>query len=264
MPIQPNGSKVPLFCVHAVGGDVIFYEQLARALGPDQPFYAIRSSLITREDQTKTTVEELASIYVSEMRAFFPQGPYYIGGASYGGLIAFEMARQLQAQGVPPALLVMFDTQVPGSEEIVPPTARASTFWQNLRSEGLPYLVRKAEVKRKYWGENLTRRGKIAACATLRLMGRRLPVSLRYFEIEEAHLQAILHYKFEPYEGKITVIRAEDRGPEVLGKREDPTLGWGKLAGSLEMIDVPTRHMFMLFDPYVTTFAATLKSLLAR
>lgn len=60
------------------------------------------------------------------------------------------------------------------------------------------------------------------------------------------------------------MIRAEDRGPEVLGKREDPTLGWGKLAGSLEMIDVPTRHMFMLFDPYVTTFAATLKSLLAR
>lgn len=264
VPIQPNGSKIPLFCVHAVGGDVIFYEQLARALGPDQPFYAIRSVLITREDQTKTTVEELASIYVSEMRAFYPQGPYYIGGASYGGLIAFEMARQLQAQGVPPALLIMFDTQVPGSEEIVPPTARASTFWQNLRSEGLPYLIRKAEVKRKYWGENLTRRGKIAACATLRLMGRRLPVNLRYFEIEEAHFQAILHYKFEPYEGKITVIRAEDRGPEVLGKREDPTLGWGKLAGSLEMIDVPTRHMFMLFDPYVTTFAATLTSLLAR
>jgi acyl transferase domain-containing protein/thioesterase domain-containing protein/acyl carrier protein len=263
VPIQPNGSRTPLFCVHAVGGDVIFYEQLARALGPEQPFYAIRSALITREDQTRTTIEELASIYVSEMRAFYPQGPYFIGGASYGGLVAFEMAKQLHAQGVPPALLIMFDTSVPNSEEIVPPTARATTFWQNLRQQGVPYLARKAEVKRKYWAEKLDRRAQIAACAAYHLAGRRLPVNLRYFEIDEAHRQALAHYIFRPYEGKITVIRAEDRGPEVLGKREDPTLGWGKLAGTLEMIDVPTRHMFMLFEPYVTTFAARLKTLLA-
>jgi hypothetical protein len=69
----------------------------------------------------------------------------------------------------------------------------------------------------------------------------------------------------EPFPGQITLVRASDRGPEVLGKREDPTLGWGRLAqGGLEVIDVPTRHMHMLFDPYVANFAEMLKPLLAR
>lgn len=261
VPIQPRGTRVPLFCVHAVGGDVLFYEQLAKALGTDQPFYAIRSALITREDQSKTTVEELASIYVSEMRAFYPQGPYLIGGASFGGLIAFEMARQLDAQGVAPALLLMLDTNVPGSEEIVDTSARASTFWKNLREQGLPYLKDKIRVKGQYWADNLSKRGRVLYCNLHHLLGRKLPVRLRYFEIDEAHRDAIARYKYLPYSGKITVIRAMDRGPEVLGKREDPTLGWGKLAGSLELIDVPTRHMFMLFEPYVTTFAAKLKTI---
>ena len=265
VPIQPNGKRIPLFCVHAVGGDVLFYEQLARALGPDQPFYAFRSALITRENQRQTTVEELASIYVREMREFFPQGPYIIGGASYGGLIAFEMARQMHVQGAPPALLLMFDTSVPGSEEIVDPKDRASTFWRNLRREGAPYLLRKAEVKRRYWGENLARRARTITCSAYRLAGRKLPVDLRYFEIDQAHRDAIARYTFRPCPAKVTLIRAMDRGPEVLGKREHPTLGWGPLAqGGVEIIDVPTLHMYMLFDPYVTTFAETLKTILPQ
>ena len=214
VPIQPNGSRTPCSAFTPSAATLFSTSSWPEHSGPDQPFYAIRSVLINREEQTKTTVEALASIYVSEMRAFFPQGPYFIGGASYGGLVAFEMAKQLHAQGVPPALLVMFDTSVPDSEEIVPPTARASTLWQNIRQKGLPYLARKAEVKCKYWGEKLERRARIAACAAYHLAGRRLPVNLRYFEIDEAHRRALAHYVFRPsYEGKVTVIRAEDRGP---------------------------------------------------
>jgi acyl transferase domain-containing protein/thioesterase domain-containing protein len=263
VPIQPNGSRIPLFCVHAVGGDVLFYEQLARALGPDQPFYAFRSALIAREDQNNTTLEELASIYVKEMREFFPKGPYVIGGASYGGLVAFEMARQMHAQGVAPALLLMFDTSVPGSEERVEVKNRVSTFWRNLRRGGASYLKQKAEVKWRYSEEIMLRRARMAACAVYRLLRMRLPVDLRYFQIDEAHRRALERYTFQPYPGKVTLFRAMDRGPEVLGKREDPTLGWGTLAGGgLEIVDVPTQHMFMLFDPYVTTFVETLKTIL--
>jgi acyl transferase domain-containing protein/thioesterase domain-containing protein len=263
VPIQPNGPRIPLFCVHAVGGDVLFYEQLAKALGPEQPFYAFRSALLNRDDQRETSVEELASIYVREMKEFFPQGPYLIGGASYGGLVAFEMAKQLHAQGAEPAMLLMFDTSVPGSEQPIKPIHRASTFWRNLRSQGLPYLTGKARVKLDYYGEKLWRRARVMACAGYRLAGRRLPVGLRYFEIDEAHRRALERYVFLPYPGKITLMRASDRGPEVLGKREDPDLGWGSLAGGgLDRIDVPTRHMFMLFEPYVGTFAEMLKTIL--
>ncbi|MGA3265029.1 MAG: SDR family oxidoreductase, partial [Terracidiphilus sp.] len=262
-PIQPHGSRIPLFCVHAVGGDVLFYEQLAKALGPDQPFYAFQSPLIAQRDKRETSIEEMASTYIEEMRAFFPQGPYLLGGTSYGGHIAFEMAKQLHAQGVEPGLLVMIDTAVPGHEERVEVMDQVLTFWRNLRQEGVPYLNRKAAVKWKYWWELLLRRVLIAAYTSYRLAGRTPPLRLHYVEVEEAHWQALRDYTFRPYAGKITLMRAVNRGPEVLGKREDLTLGWGSLAGGgLEIHDVPTGHTSMLFAPNVETFAQMLKAVL--
>ena len=263
VPIQPHGSRIPLFCVHAVGGDVLFYEQLGRALAPDQPFYAFQSPLVSRPDIRETSVEELASTYVREMRAFFPQGPYLIGGASYGGLVAFEMARQLYAQGVEPSLLVLFDTAVPGHEQRMGAKDRVSSFLTDLRKQGLPYLIKKAAVKRKYWGEILLRYAEILACFCYRAAGRPLPIRLHYFQMDEAHRQALKRYRFQPYPGKLTLMRAVDRGPEVLSKREEITLGWGPLAeGGLTICDVHTAHMSMLFEPYVGTFVEQLKPLL--
>jgi thioesterase domain-containing protein/acyl carrier protein len=263
VPIQPKGARTPLFCVHAVGGDVIFYEQLARALGTDQPFYAFQSPLVLRRDIRKISIEDMASIYVNEMRSFFPSGPYLIGGASFGGLVAFEMAKQLHALGVEPSLLVLFDASVPGHEEIVKATDQVSSFWRGLRNEGVGYLKGKAIVKRRYWGDNLIRRVRLIACAGFRLIGRSLPVSLHYFQMEEAHKQALTRYVFKSYLGKVTLMRAIDRGAAVLSKREHPTLGWGPLAeGGLEIHDVETGHMSMLFEPYVTAFVEQLRPLL--
>jgi acyl transferase domain-containing protein/thioesterase domain-containing protein len=263
VPIQPNGSRTPLFCVHAVGGDVIFYEQLARALGPDQPFYAFQSPLVSKIETRHVSIEELASMYVREMRSFFPQGPYLIGGASFGGLVAFEMAKQLYAQGAKPRLLVLFDTSIPGNEQRVAAKDRVASFLNGLRKQGATYLTTKAAVKRVYWGDKMLRRLRLIACASHRLVRRRLPVQLHYFQVEEAHKQALTRYSFHPYGGKITLMRAVDRGPEVLGKREDPTLGWARLAeGGLEIHDVETGHMSMLFEPYVEIFVQQLKPLL--
>ena len=83
--------------------------------------------------------------------------------------------------------------------------------------------------------------------------------------MDEAHRRALARYVYQPYAGKITLMRAADRGPEVLGKREDPTLGWGPLAsGGLEIHDVPSQHIYMLFEPHVQQFARTLESLFPK
>jgi amino acid adenylation domain-containing protein len=261
--IQPNGSRIPFFCVHALGGDVIFYEQLARALGNDQPFYAFQSPLVTRADIRETSIEKLASTYVSDLISFFPQGPYLIGGASFGGLVAFEMARQLHALGREPSLLVLFDTAVPGNERHVDVKNQIGRFRDGLLRQGAAYLKNKTLVKSKYWADNLGRRMQLVACACYKIAGRRLPLSLHYFQVGEAHKQAQMRYAFRPYAGKITLMRAVHRGPERLSKFEDSTLGWGVLAGGgLEIHDVDTRHMFMLFEPYVGTFVEQLRPIL--
>jgi len=263
VPIQPQGSNLPFFCVHARGGDVLFYEQLARALGPDQPFYAFQSPLVAQKDVRETTVEELASIYVRDLRAFYPQGPYRIGGASFGGLVAFEMARQLHALGAEPSLLVLYDTAVPGHEQRHENSEKLARFWSRLRREGPGFVGTKLFEKGKSLGEKYHRSLQLMACKGYRRAGRSLPLSLHYIEVEEAHQRAQDRYVLKPYAGKITLIRALQRGPEPLSRTEDASLGWRPLAGGgLEILDVDTRHMFMLFEPYVRTFVESLKPLL--
>ena len=160
-------------------------------------------------------------------------------------------------------MLVLFDTAIPGNEQRVDAIERAAGFLAGLRRQGIAFLKKKTAVKRVYWGDNLLRQFRLLACASHRLVRRQLPVHLHYFQMEEAHKQALTRYTFHPYGGKITLMRAVDRGPEVLGKREDPTLGWSQLAGGgLEIHDIDTGHISMLFDPYVETFVRQLKPLL--
>ena len=264
VPIQPNGSRIPLFCVHAVGGDVLFYQQLAQALGPDQPFYAFQSPLVAEPDRRDITVEEMASLYIKEMRAFFPQGPYLLGAASYGGFVLYEMARQLNELGVVPAAVVMFDVTVPNSGEFFGNQVKIAKFFENIRHGGMRYLWRKTGEKTKYFCEKLMEHAVFpAGVYCYRLMNRPLSAPLRFYWISQGHWHALARYTFKPFPGRIVLVRAIDRGPEVLGVREDPTLGWGKLAGGgIEVIDVPTEHMNMLFEPYVKTFAEKLKAIL--
>ena len=93
---------------------------------------------------SRNYVEELASVYIKEMRSFFPQGPYLIGGGSFGGIVAFEMAQQLYAQGAEPALLVLFDTSAPGSVQRVGTTEKLRGFWQRVQDQGSLILCEKS------------------------------------------------------------------------------------------------------------------------
>lgn len=264
--IQPNGSRIPLFCVHAVGGDVLFYQQLARALGPDQPFYAFQSPLVAQPDRSDITIEEMAELYIREMRAFYPSGPYLLGGASYGGFVLYEMARQLQQQGIMPAAVLMFDVRVPGSGQHFGNTVKLQKFWDNIRQERHRYLSRKIREKSRYFYDNFREVFiyPVVGAAYCKL-GRPLPPALRFHWISRMHWRVLDKYSFKPFPGKITQVRATDRGPEVLGRIDDVTLGWKDLArGGVEIIEVPTQHMVMLFEPYVATFAEILKPLLAE
>ncbi|MBV9573423.1 MAG: hypothetical protein JOY93_05170 [Acidobacteriales bacterium] len=108
--IQANGSRPPFFCMHGAGGNVLIYRDLARHLGPDQPFYGLQSRGLTGISEPLTTIEEMASLYVKEIQKFRPHGPYLLGGYCMGGTIAFEVAQQLRARGEAVPLLALFDT----------------------------------------------------------------------------------------------------------------------------------------------------------
>jgi thioesterase domain-containing protein len=86
------------------------YQKLARYLGEDQPVYGLQAQGLDGKENPLTQVEDMASLYLQEIRTIQPQGPYFLGGLSFGGMVSFEMAQTLHAQGQEVALLALIDT----------------------------------------------------------------------------------------------------------------------------------------------------------
>src|SRR5690606_29056192 len=110
VPIKPHGSKTPLYIVHGGGLNVMPFYSIAKHLDPDQPLYGIQAYGLNGIDKPFTTVEGIAGQYLEEILAQNPDGPFALAGYSFGGLIAFEMAKQLKKMGKEIKALVMFDT----------------------------------------------------------------------------------------------------------------------------------------------------------
>jgi thioesterase domain-containing protein len=150
--IQPDGFRTPFFCIHGAGGNVLCFRSLARHLGPDQPFYGLQSPEPLEDPENPSSIAERAARYLREIRAAQPVGPYFLGGFSFGGRIASEMARQLRTHGEEVGLLALLDAEVPGNlaHELLatPPDAREP----RCRSRGQIVLFRAREVAPEYAG----------------------------------------------------------------------------------------------------------------
>ena len=118
----PRSSSWP-GCAH--DGGVLFWRDLARHLGADQPFYALQAQGLDGRRPPHDRIEEMAAHYIEEIRSLQPEGPYFIGGHCIGGLIAFEMAQQLHRKGERVGLLALFDSYAPRRGR-----ARSSLFYR--------------------------------------------------------------------------------------------------------------------------------------
>jgi FkbH-like protein len=116
VPLQIGDDAPPLFCCHPGNGDAVCYMRLTNALGPDQTVYGFEASGLAPGETMARSVEEMAGAYVKEMVAVRPKGPYYLIGWSFGGALAFEMARQIQAAGGEIGLLAFMDAIAPDAQ----------------------------------------------------------------------------------------------------------------------------------------------------
>ncbi|MYT28603.1 MULTISPECIES: non-ribosomal peptide synthetase [unclassified Streptomyces] len=107
-------AAVPLFCVHPAAGISWVYSGLLRHLPPDQPVYGLQAHGLTEPDATPDSMAEMVRAYLEQVRAVRPHGPYALLGWSFGGLVAHEMAVQLQESGQEVASLVLMDSFPPG------------------------------------------------------------------------------------------------------------------------------------------------------
>ena len=250
--IQPLGTRPPLFCIHALGGNVLNYMPVAQALGADQPCFGLQAPGLDGLTSPLTSIEEMASRYHREIRAHTPNGPYYLCGGSMGGLIAFEIAQQLMAQGETVAFLGLFDTYGPGNSEFEIERHGALGHLRH-RWRDRWERARKLDARGCWnmFGAALQRRLARVRDALLvrwyRRRGEALPHTLRYREIERVHLRANDTYVPLPYHGAITLFRAAEQPDQLAG---GPTLGWYSVAkAGMRVIDLPGTHDTLIEQP---------------
>jgi amino acid adenylation domain-containing protein len=251
VPLKPSGSRYPFFLVHAIGGNVLNYGGLADCMPADQPIYALQAQGLDGQSRAASSVEEMAAHYVRAIGTIQPEGPYYLGGFSAGGLVAFEMARQLQQAGHSVALLSIFDSSIE-------PTFRALVRDRRFAA-AISRLLRISRFNLHYMGrigmwEFLSKKCRNLAMNARILMfdvraeksGGTLLTNSPALPVEEAFLRARSNYNPELYNGGAILFTTKDSD----FYSPDRTLGWGKvIEGNLEVRRLPGNHDNLLDHP---------------
>ncbi|BAZ13567.1 amino acid adenylation domain protein [Calothrix sp. NIES-4071] len=266
IPIQPKGNKPAFFCVHPAGGHVMSYMKLAQYLGNDQPFYGLQAQGFNGE-QPLTRVEDMASVYIQAIQKFQPNGPYYIGGWSFGGVVAYEMAQQLHTMGHKVSLAII-DSYVPilldKNKKIDAPylVGALSRYFGGML--GQDNLVNSNEIKHLNALEQIDYILDKAVEAKILPPSNQSQQARRIVDVLVGTLKATYSYVKQPYPGKVTVFRAREK--HIMAP--DPTLVWVEIftimdAEDIKIVNVSGNHYTCVLEPNVQVLAENLKSYLA-
>jgi thioesterase domain-containing protein len=254
------GAGKPLFLVAGMFGNVLNLSHLAHLLGEDRPFFALQARGLYGDQRPCDTFEEMAREYLLEVRRVQPNGPYLLGGFSGGGLIAFEMARQLRAVGEQVGALILLDT----------PIRRPSRFsllnkiemsWPRLRKEGVRFVANKLRERREWKREMLARENARASES-----GR--SAQFQSQRVGDAFVRALATYTVPTLDIDATLFRPRLNTRFKLrdGRLIDSELnvlqrdnGWTPHVSHLTVVEVPGNHDSMVLEPNVRVLVSSLR-----
>ncbi|HEY6802117.1 MAG TPA: amino acid adenylation domain-containing protein, partial [Pyrinomonadaceae bacterium] len=254
-----QGKRSPLFFVHPVGGNVFCYLNLARQLGPEYTVYGLQARGLDPNQAAQTQIDEMASYYLESLRNVQPHGPYSLAGWSMGGMIAFEMARQLDLQGEEVSFLGLIDSTIP-SATAMPDENYDQRLLVHFATElGLTResLTRPLdEILSLDFEEQMTCLLDLAKSAKIVPDGSDLTYLRNLFRVFRNNFNAAMSYQPASYPGKLTLLLAQER----LASAADPEAIWRALArGGVNTISVPGNHYSMFRLPQLQTLAGQLK-----
>jgi acyl-CoA synthetase (AMP-forming)/AMP-acid ligase II/thioesterase domain-containing protein/acyl carrier protein/nucleoside-diphosphate-sugar epimerase len=248
LPIQTGGSRLPFFCIPGGGSDAIVFQDLARELGPDQPFYGLQAPGLDAVpiEGAFPSVEEVAADFIAVMQGIQPHGPYNIGGHCFGSLLAWEIARQLEARRIGVGLLALLDPTVSDvfSDDIL--------GWDRISFHFRRFLRLPMGGKFRYFGKRVQNFSRTLVAR------RRISQS-----VDQAHSMH-QRYTLGPYSGAVVVFLAEDSFRSNAPSR-DPRRYYERMARErTRYITVGGDHDTMLHGPFVTGFARDLRACLSE
>ena len=247
VPIREGGSKPPLYLVHGGGLHVLFYQTMTKYLDPEQPIYALQARGLDGKQEPLDTIEEMAAYYIKEIEASNPNGPYLLAGYSLGGLIAYEMAKQLMKKGKQVPLVALFDAIA--KEDYT--AGKMHKVWKVLNKIKYNlYLLAKHPIKTISYKMNVLKKrfkfgeDKIAfrAANSKKVEEVYSPMSKLVYE---KSLEAFVKYEMQPLPISIDLFKAKD---QMFYLNDFEYLGWQKYAlKGVRRYDVEGNH-YKMFD----------------
>ena len=261
--IQPRGERSPFFCVHPVGGTVLCYRPLAARLGEERPFLALEAIGVDGDRAPLRSIGSMAEEYLRAVRERQPRGPYLIGGWSFGGIVAFEMAHQLRRAGED-VQTILLDTWTPGSLGDFEDAGDDATILR-LLARALGDLAGRdftlaTDALRARGGRDEQLAYVVEEAHRLRALPPDVGVAqLRpLFGVVEANLEARRKYAPRPLDAPLVLFKAEEA---LIDAPDNGTLGWDRFAGAgLDVHVVPGNHNTMLAPPHVDTLIERLRA----
>jgi amino acid adenylation domain-containing protein len=254
VPLHAEGTRRPLFLMHGIDGEVLFYRELVKHLDPDQPVYALQPAGLEGKKRQHLRLEDMAAEYVAAIQQFQPEGPYLLGGHCFSGIVAYEVARQLHEVGERTALLAVIDAAPLGHREQVTriqlerqkfhaffdSDLRGKSAWIVRRSKGLGAKIR----GKWYWFLNDA------------LISFRRPLANRVLNVHTAIMQARSNYVTPASPSRVTLFRAGSQMHESF----DRIALWRRLAqGGVDVRQIggaEVQHDNILDEPHVRLLAA--------
>ena len=269
VPIKTSGSKDPVYMIHGGGLNVLFYKPIVAFMDEDQPIYGFQALGLNKPAAPVSSLEEIAAAYINDLIKVNPDGPYSLTGYSFGGLIAFEMAKQLVVMGKKVKFVGIVDTYL-GSIDDKATEGSAKLTKKILRQfTKIPFLVKSFidYPKDAYRYQLNTLKYKLNQIYPIFKISEAAEVKngseeLSPYETEIYNIYAAAHeqYTIAPAPIKISLLRVKKRIYFV----DDPVyLGWKKFAKSgIDIHELPGDHASILHPPNDKQFARVLQAAL--
>ncbi|MEU9021030.1 SDR family NAD(P)-dependent oxidoreductase [Actinomadura sp. NPDC048394] len=259
-PLKPTGDRRPIFIAHPAGGTTACYRQLIDLLGADQPVYGLERF------EDAPSVEERAARYVQHLLEAQPEGAFRLGGWSFGGVLAYETARQLTAAGREVEFVALFDAGIPlpVDDESDTLARRFSAFADYINETyGLDVTLTYDELS----GLDEEAQFALVMERAAPLVDYIPPAALTHQLTSHQDTRSLEAYQPKPYDGRVILYYAPEETPWAVRDARyvlDGTNGFGGLCSDLEIVTIPGVHHLNLLDPPgVEILAAHLEGRLA-
>ena len=258
--LQNQGQQNPIFCLHAAGGHVLAYRKLAMQLGKQQPVYGLESPGVNNQ-ALPTSFEQLASFHLTAIRQQQPQGPYHLLGWSLGGVLAYEIARQLQNLGETVAVLALIDAHTPKALQLLD-----ADINQLLTAQADPELVLlhhfakelNVNLSLERW-QNIILSDDRIDCFIEQIKSKDSPLQvlsksklMQQFNIYQAHCQLLNAYQAKPYAGNVVLF----------GNERHLDSNWLELiTGNVSIVNINADHYAMMSAGNTAIIASQLNAI---